>query len=238
MPSCKITFQFQKAYENKYPVYDITINGKTLDFLDPKSLLDGKKEIELPKGKHIIEIVQNNFFTKSTPTSDTMKMVSRLVDPNPYKYEESPYYVRLNGILNVQGDGTFNIELLELSSDKDFTKYSLDVTCEGDISLLSEEQSCISNKSATLKWVFHKCFVVLLGLCMALLFAGGSVFAFNGHSFFIAIIFMGVALGLFLITVVALAVVIDKYRRDKKFRTREVFLDEKNREIRISKDGE
>ena len=49
---------------------------------------------------------------------------------------------------------------------------------------------------------------------------------------------MGVALGLFIIVIVAVAVVIDRYRRDKKFRTRQVFLDEKNREIKISKDGE
>ena len=238
MPDCKITFQFQKAYENKYPVYDIIINGKPLDFMDPRSLLDGKKEIELPKGKHIIEIVQNNFFTKSSPVADTVKMVSRLVDAKPYKYEESPYYVSADGILEVKGDGNINIELLELSEDKEFTKYSLDIICQGDVNITSENQRCISNKSATLKWVFHKSFVVLLGLCMALLFAGASIFSFNGESIFIAIIFMGVALGLFIIVIVAVAVVIDRYKRDKKFRTRQVFLDEKNREIKISKDGE
>ncbi|MBR4949445.1 MAG: hypothetical protein IKZ25_01585 [Clostridia bacterium] len=238
MSTCKVTFQFEKAYENKYPVYDIIINGNPLDFMDPVSLIEGKKEVELSEGKHIIEIIQNNFFSKSTPVDDTIKMVSRLTDAKPYKYEESPYFVSMEGILEVHGDGTVNIKLMELSEGRDFTKYSLDISCENDVKISSQNQKCISNKSATLKWIFHKCFVVFLGLCLALLFSFGSIFAFNGKSFFIGVIFMGMGLGLFIITAVALAVVIDKYIRDKKFRTRKVFLDEKNHEIKISKDNE
>ncbi len=238
MSTCKVTFQFEKAYENKYPVYDIVINGNPLDFMDPRSLLEGKKEVDLSKGKHIIEIIQNNFFSKSTPVDDTLKMVSRLTDARPYKYEESPYFVSMEGVLEVHDDGIVNIKLMELEDFREWTKYSLYITCEEGVKISSQSQKCISNKSATLKWIFHKCFVVFLGLCMALLFSAGSIFAFNGKSVFIGIIFMGVGLGLFIITAVALAVVIDKYIRDKKFRTRKVFLDEKNQEIKISKDNE